>query len=229
LHSAPQGFESHIMEAPLYGRFEDRAQAGRELAEAVAARKPAAPLLVLGLPRGGVPVAFEVARRLSAPLDVLVVRKVGLPGQPELAIGAIAAGGVQVRNEMLQQDLVSKEVFARLVRREMTDLRRREQAYRAGKPPLALRDAHVVLVDDGLATGATMLAAIQSARQGGARRVTIAVPVASREAAELVRAAADEVVILLTPPWLGAIGEFYEDFRQLQDGEVIRLLQEAAR
>jgi putative phosphoribosyl transferase len=229
LHSGPQGFESRIMEAQPYRMFEDRAQAGRELAEAVAARKPVAPMLVLGLPRGGVPVAFEVAKRLAAPLDVLIVRKVGLPGQPELAIGAIAVGGVQVRNEMLPQDLVSEEAFARLARHEMADLRRREQAYRAGKPPLALRDAHVVLVDDGLATGATMLAAIQSARQGGARRVTIAVPVASREAAELVRAAADEVVILLTPPWLGAIGEFYEDFRQLEDGEVIRLLQEAAR
>ena len=207
--------------------FKDRAQAGRELADAVAASKPAAPLLVLGLPRGGVPVAFEIARRLAAPLDVLVVRKVGLPGQPELALGAIAAGGVQVRSGMLPPDRVSQEEFARLARREMLELRRREQTYRAGKPPLALRGTHVVLTDDGLATGATMLAAIEAARQGGARRVTVAVPVAAREAGAVVRAAADEVVILLSPPSLGAVGEFYDDFAQLTDDEVLRLLRAA--
>lgn len=214
------------MEEPPYRSFVDRAQAGRELAEAMAARKPAAPLLVLALPRGGVPVAFEVARRLSAALDVLIVRKIGMPGQAELAIGAIASGGVTVRNEMLPREVVSEEIFGRLARREMVELRRREDSYRAGKPPLPLKDAHVLLVDDGLATGATMLAAIQAVRHGGARRVTVAVPVASQEAAALVRKAADEVVILLTPSWLGAIGEFYEDFTQVNDAEVIRLLQE---
>jgi predicted phosphoribosyltransferase len=227
LHRGLQRFESSIMEAQPPGTFEDRAQAGRELADAVAARKPGAPLLVLGLPRGGVPVAFEVARRLAAPLDVLTVRKIGLPGQPELAIGAIATGGAQVRSDMLGQDLVSDEEFARLAAREMSELHRREKVYRAGRPPLRLRDVHAILVDDGLATGSTMLAAIQCARHGGALRVTVAVPVASREAAELVRAAADEVVILLTPPWLGAIGAFYDDFAQLTDDEVIRLLHEA--
>jgi predicted phosphoribosyltransferase len=157
---------------------------------------------------------------------VLVVRKVGLPGQPEVAAGAIAAGGVRVRNASLAPDLVSDAQFARLARRELAELQRRERTYRAGLPPLMLRDVHVVLVDDGLATGATMLAAIEAARRGGARRVTVAVPVAAREAAELMRGAADEVVVLLTPAWLGAIGEFYDDFAQLTDDEVIRLLHE---
>jgi putative phosphoribosyl transferase len=217
------------MEAQAYRTFTNRAQAGRELAAAVAATRPAAPLLVLGLPRGGVPVAFEIARQLAAPLDVLVVRKVGMPDQPELAIGAIAVGGVRVRNDMLPQGLVSDEAFERVARHEADELARREQAYRKGKPPLALRGAHVLLVDDGLATGATMLAAIEAARRGHARRVTVAVPVASHEAASRVRQAADEVVILLTPRWLGAIGEFYENFAQTSDAEVLRLLQDAAQ
>ncbi len=217
------------MSTAPYQVFANRAQAGRELGEALAAHRLAPPLLVLGLPRGGVPVAFEVARRLSAPLDVLIVRKVGMPGQPELAIGAIAAGGVRVRNRLLPPQVVEDATFRRLAARELVELRRRERVYRSGRAPLQLKGAHVVLVDDGLATGATMLAAIEAARHRGARRVAVAVPVASREAGNLVRAVADEVVILLTPPWLGSIGEFYEDFAQLEDAEVIRLLNEAAQ
>jgi predicted phosphoribosyltransferase len=216
------------MNSVAYQVFVDRVEAGRELAGAVVAHKPVPPLLVLALPRGGVPVAAEVARRLAAPLDVLVVRKVGMPGQPELAIGAIAAGGVTVRNGMLPQDLVDEATFQKLAAREMYELMRREQVYRAGRPPLQLAGTQVILVDDGLATGATMLAAIEAARQGGARRVIVAAPVASREAGALVRTAADEAVILLTPPWLGAIGEFYENFAQTTDAEVLRLLRDAA-
>jgi predicted phosphoribosyltransferase len=212
-----------------YQVFSNRAQAGRQLAEALVAHRPVPPLLVLGLPRGGVPVAFEVARRLSAPLDVLIVRKVGMPGQPELAIGAIASGGVRVHNRLLPPEVVEDATFRELAARELVELRRRERVYRGGTPPPQLRNVHAVLVDDGLATGATMLAAIEAARHGGARRVSVAVPVASREAGDLVRAVADEVVILLTPPWLGSIGEFYEDFTQVDDAEVIRLLNEAAQ
>jgi putative phosphoribosyl transferase len=215
------------MNAASYRIFADRAQAGRELGKAVAARKLAPPLLVLALPRGGVPVAFEVARRLSAPLDVLIVRKVGMPGQPELAIGAIATGGVSLRNTTLPPERVDDAMFRKLAAREQVELQRRERAYRGDRPPLQLKGAHVVLVDDGLATGATMLAAIEAVRRGGASRVSVAVPVASRDAGDLVRGAADDVVILLTPPWLGAIGQFYEDFAQLTDAEVVRLLQEA--
>jgi putative phosphoribosyl transferase len=210
-----------------YRIFQDRDVAGSELAAAVAARKPTPPLVVLGLPRGGLPVAAPVAQRLSAPLDVLVVRKVGMPGQPELAIGAIAQGGVSVRNDMLPRGLVDDETFRRLAAREMAELQRREQAYRAGRPPLQLQGMHVVLVDDGLATGATMLAAIEAVRQGGAVAVMVAAPVASTEAAARIGKAADECVFLLVPPWLGAVGEFYEDFAQVSDAQVIRLLQEA--
>lgn len=217
------------MNTASYQVFANRAQAGRQLAEALVAHRPAPPLLVLGVPRGGVPVAFEVARRLSAPLDVLIVRKVGMPGQPELAMGAIASGGVTVHNRLLPPQVMAEATFRTVAARELVELRRRERTYRGGRPPPQLHNVHAVLVDDGLATGATMLAAIEAARHGGARRVTVAVPVASREAGELVRAAADDVVILLTPPWLGSIGEFYEDFAQLDDAEVIRLLTEAAQ
>lgn len=206
--------------------FADRAAAGDELAEQIAARHPAAPLLVLGLPRGGVPVAAPVARRLGAPLDVLVVRKVGLPAQPELAVGAIAPGGVAVRNEMLPPGLLSEASFRELAMREQSELRRREQAFRAGRPPLQLRDQHVILVDDGLATGATMLAAIEAARAAGAASILAAAPVASEQASALVREAADAAEFLLVPPWLGAVGQFYERFAQVSDAEVLRLLQQ---
>jgi len=214
------------MNAQSFRIFANRVQAGTELAAAVATHHLATPLVVLGLPRGGVPVAAQVAHRLRAPLDVLVVRKVGMPGQPELAAGAIASGGVIVRNASLPADAVSDVEFARLARRELAELERRERTYRAGLPPLVLRDVNVVLVDDGLATGATMLAAVEAARRGGAQRVMVAVPVASSEAAARMRTAADAAVILLVPPSLGAIGEFYDDFAQLTDGEVLRLLHE---
>lgn len=209
--------------------FEDRESAGSDLAIAVAARKPRAPLLVLGLPRGGVPVAVPVARQLAAPLDVLVVRKVGMPGQPELAIGAVGPGGVAVRNQMLPRNLIDEKTFQRLAAQELDELQRRERTYRAGRPPLQLNDRQVVLVDDGIATGATMLAAIDAARAAGASSVMVAAPVASVEAAALMREAADDTVFLLVPPRLGSIGEFYENFGQVGDAGVLHLLRESGQ
>ncbi len=207
--------------------FLSRTHAGRELARELATVELEGPLHVLGLPRGGVPVAREIADALEAPLDVLVVRKIGMPGQPELAIGAIASGGVVLRIHDPPR-LVGGEVFDRIVARERVELERRERAYRAGVPPLDLRGGTAILVDDGLATGSTMLAAICAARAFGARKVVAAVPVASQQAAELVGAQVDRLVALCVPSWLNSIGEFYEDFEQLTDAEVTGCLGRGA-
>lgn len=205
--------------------FADRAAAGRALARAMQQRKLAAPVLVLALPRGGVPVAHEIALALEAPLDVMLVRKVGLPGQPELAIGAIAAGNIVVHDRSIERLLPDIEhTFDRVAAAERCELLRREAMYRAGLPPLALEGRTVVLVDDGLATGSTMLAAVRAARAGDASRVVVAAPVASPQAAQLLAVEADELVILQIPPMLFAIGEWYERFEQLEDAEVCRLL-----
>lgn len=215
------------MQAWSLRTFADRTQAGKALADAVVKRKLIRPLLVLALPRGGVPVAFEVARRLAAPLDVLVVRKIGIPGQSELAIGAIAAGGVTVRNDMLPQHLLSEEDFQRLASREMAELQRREALYRAGMTPMQLRGVNVVLVDDGLATGSTMRAAIAAVRKSGARSVLVAAPVASEQAQAMIADMADECVFLAVPPVFGAVGEFFGRFDQVDDEEVIALMERA--
>ncbi|HEV2228208.1 MAG TPA: phosphoribosyltransferase family protein [Steroidobacteraceae bacterium] len=210
--------------------FADRRAAGRELARAVGRLRLSAPVVVLGLPRGGVPVAFEVARALHAPLDVMVVRKVGMPGQPELALGAIAAGAVTVRQPLPFPGYgPDAEEFAALAARERGELERREQLYRAGRAPLELTGKTVVLVDDGLATGATMLAAVRAARKAGAAAVVAAAPVASGEAAALIGAECDSVAIVEIPPALRAVGEWYEDFGQTEDREVCELLRESAR
>jgi predicted phosphoribosyltransferase len=183
------------------------------------------PLLVLGLPRGGVPVAFEVARLLNAPLDVMLVRKIGMPGQPELAIGAIASGGIVVHEPRIAKEIPDiARNFDRLVEHERRELERRERVYRPGLPPLRLEGQTVILVDDGLATGSTMLAAVRAARKAGATAIVVAAPVASRQAADLVRAEADTVVVLQTPEMLFSIGQWYEHFEQLEDAEVCRLL-----
>jgi putative phosphoribosyl transferase len=205
--------------------FVDRRTAGLALARAVRKRELPPPVIVLGLPRGGVPVAYEVARALDAPLDVLVVRKVGLPGQPELAIGAIAAGGVVVR-ERGAETCVDEPgaAFGQLAEAERAELERRERLYRAGAWPLRLSGRTVVLVDDGLATGCTMLAAVRAARQAGAARVVVAAPVASDEAISVVGGEADELVILKRPLDLVAIGYWYRNFEQVQDREVCALL-----
>ena len=209
--------------------FADRTAAGRELASAILKLKLRSPMLVLGLPRGGVPVAYEVARALRAPLDVLVVRKIGMPGQPELAIGAIASGGITVREPDSGLRFAGLDIpFEQIAQRERAELERRERAYRAGLPPLDLRGQTVVLVDDGLATGATMVAAVRAARQADAASVVVAAPVASEEAARLVRAEADEVAILEVSAFLFSISTWYANFEQLED-EGVRALLERAR
>jgi putative phosphoribosyl transferase len=188
------------------------------------------PLTVLGLPRGGVPVAFEVAQALDAPLDVLAVRKIGMPGQPELAIGAIAVGNVQVHEPGALPFLASlRPTFAELASVERRELRRRESLYRSGLPPLDVAGRTVVLVDDGLATGATMLAAVCAAHRLGAAQVVVAAPVASPEAMKLLSGEADQFAILERPPILFAVGEWYDDFDPVEDIEVCGLLMRAAR
>ncbi len=205
--------------------FADRAAAGVALAQEMQRRQLPPPLLILALPRGGVPVAHEIARILAAPLDVMLVRKVGMPGQPELAMGAVASGDIVVRDRSLERIFPSvAEAFDRVAAQERRELLRREQVYRAGLAPLALQGKTAVLVDDGLATGSTMLAAVRAARAGGAGRIVVAAPVASPQAAQLIGAEADELVILQTPAMLFAIGEWYERFEQLEDEEVCRLL-----
>jgi predicted phosphoribosyltransferase len=214
---------------PALRVFADRRAAGRELARTVAALHLRPPLLVLGLPRGGIPVAFEVARALQAPLDVMVVRKVGMPGQPELALGAVASGAITVRQPLSFAYGPDEQEFAALAAREHGELERREQLYRAGRAPLELAGKTVILVDDGLATGATMLAAVRAARKGGAATVVAAAPVGSGEAAALIGAECDSVAIVEIPPALRAVGEWYEDFGQTEDSEVCELLRESAR
>ncbi len=209
--------------------FADRREAGVELARMVAQRKLRSPMVVLGLPRGGVPVAQEVAKALRAPLDVMIVRKVGMPGQPELAVGAVASGNVVVREPHTSRSLAERGIlFEDLVERERAEVERRERSYRAGLPPLDLKGRTAILVDDGLATGSTMLSAVRAARIAGAACVVVAAPVASREAHALVSAEADDVVILQTPAFLYAIGEWYERFDQVDDAEVCSLLQESS-
>jgi putative phosphoribosyl transferase len=171
-----------------------------------------------------VPVAAPVAKRLHAPLDVLVVRKLGHPGQEEFALGAIASGGVRVMGEPTGSRPVSAQELDAVVEREQAELLRRERAYRGAKPPLRLQGRHVVLVDDGLATGATMMAAVRAARAGDARRITVAVPVASQEALAAVAALADDVICLRVPEPFHAVGLWYRDFDQTSDAEVLRLL-----
>jgi putative phosphoribosyl transferase len=205
--------------------FADRTAAGVALAREMQQRHLQPPVLVLALPRGGVPVGYEIARALEAPLDVMLVRKVGMPGQPELAMGAVASGDIVVRDRTFEQELPEMAAaFEHVAAQERRELLRREAVYRAGLGPLALKGKTVVLVDDGLATGSTMLAAVRAARAGGAAAVVVAAPVASPQAAQLVGAEADEVVILQIPAMLYAIGQWYDRFEQLEDVEVCRLL-----
>ena len=208
--------------------YADRADAGRALANSLAHLRAAPDAIVLGLPRGGVPVAYEVARALELPLDVLVVRKLGLPQQPELAMGAIASGGALVVNDDVVRHLGNPgEAFEAVRAREQVELERRERDFRGARPPLELAERTAILVDDGLATGATMEAAVRALKSLGAGRVVVAVPVASREALERIEALADEVVCLAAPPFFSAVGEWYADFGQTEDAEVRELLSRA--
>jgi predicted phosphoribosyltransferase len=209
--------------------FANRREAGRELAKRLPIYADRGDVLVLALPRGGVPVGYEVARALHAPLDVFVVRKLGLPGLEELAMGAIASGGVRVLNEDLVHRLdVPEDVVEAVVAQEEAELQRREQAYRGHRPPADPRNRTVILVDDGLATGSTMRAAVKALRRQHPARIVIAVPVGAPETcAELARVA-DEAVCARMPEPFGAVGFWYSDFEQTTDEEVRDLLEQAA-
>ncbi|HEX4229336.1 MAG TPA: phosphoribosyltransferase [Bryobacteraceae bacterium] len=186
--------------------------------------------LVLALPRGGVPVGFEVARALRAELDIFLVRKLGLPGQEELAIGAIASGGVRVLNEaLLRESRLSPILIDQITARERRELERREDLYRDGRPALPVRDRTVMVVDDGLATGASMKAASQALRLQEPKRLVIAVPVASKQTCDEFRTNVDEIVCAYTPEPFIAVGIWYEDFSQTSDDEVKQLLTQAER
>ncbi|HEY3111697.1 MAG TPA: phosphoribosyltransferase [Chloroflexota bacterium] len=208
--------------------FRDRRDAGRQLAAKLAAYANDPDALVLALPRGGVPVAFEVARALSAPLDVFLVRKLGVPGYEELAMGAIATGGVHVLNErVLRQAAIPPSEVEAVAAAEARELARREREYRGDRLPPQIRGKTVILIDDGLATGASMHAAVQALRLQGPRRIVVAVPVAAPETCEAFRAEVDEVVCAVTPEPFYAVGLWYEEFSQTSDEEVRELLARA--
>jgi len=210
--------------------FSNRAEAGRQLAEKLDKYAGRKDVIVLGLPRGGVPVAYEVAKRLRAPLDVFIVRKLGVPGFEELAAGAIASGGVRVLNEEVMRAIpYADEAIEAVTVRETAELERREQIYREGRPSPELRDRVVILVDDGLATGATMRAAVKALRQQGAAKIVVAVPVGPPDTCREIEQEADETICLSTPPFFQAVGQYYEDFSQTSDEDVRELLSQAAQ
>jgi predicted phosphoribosyltransferase len=210
-------------------RFRDRSEAGRLLATKLAHYANRPDVIVLALPRGGVPVAYEVARALNAPLDVFLVRKLGLPGHEELAMGAIATGGVRVLNEQVVRALnIPGYVIDAVAGWEDEELRRRERLYRGDRPPPDVRDRTVILIDDGLATGSTMLAAVKALRKLQPARIVVAVPTAAPDTCELLKAEVDEIICAITPEPFHAVGLWYEDFSQTTDEEVRELLARAA-
>src|SRR6266566_2842768 len=210
--------------------FANRTEAGRLLAEKLVNYAGRADVIVLGLPRGGVPVAFEVAQRLGALLDVFIVRKLGVPGFEELAAGAIASGGVRVLNEDVMRAIPhADQAIEAVTTRETAELARREQTYREGRPAPDLRDRIVILVDDGLATGATMRAAVKALRQRGAAKIVVAVPVGPPDTCHEIEEQADETVCLSMPEFFQAVGQYYEDFSQTTDEDVRQLLTSASR
>lgn len=209
--------------------FRNRREAGRALGTELGAYTGRDDVVVLGLPRGGVPVAFEVAVALDAPLDVFLVRKLGAPGQEELAMGAIASGGVRTLNPSVIESLrISPEDIDRTARSEEKELRRREVSYREDRPPLDLEGRIVILVDDGLATGSSMRAAVEAVRKLAPERIVVAVPVAPPSTAREMRRIADDVVCVATPEPFYSVGRFYEEFEQTTDEEVRDLLRRAA-
>lgn len=208
--------------------FKDRRSGGLKIAELLASYANRPDVIVLGLPRGGVPVAYEVAAALNAPLDVFIVRKIGVPGHPELAMGAIASGGAYYLNEGILSRLnISREEIATVVRKEKEELHRREYVYRAGRPPLNLKNRRVILVDDGLATGASMLAAIRAVRELGPKEVVVAVPVSSRSSLSTIKPYVENIACVIAPYDFRSVGEWYEDFGQTTDEEVHQLLSDA--
>jgi putative phosphoribosyl transferase len=211
--------------------FADRAEAGRRLAEELRRFKPEHPV-VLALPRGGVPVAYEVAKALAAPLDLVLVRKIGAPFQPELAIGAVVDGErpeLVINRDLIEDCRIPQSYLDKERERQLAEIERRRQLYLGDRPRTPVQDRTAIVIDDGIATGATMEAALHATRNAGPRRLVLAVPVAPPDTIERLRPEVDEVVCLMMPAFLGAIGSFYRDFRQLDDDEVIQLLEEAAR
>ena len=209
-------------------RFKDRVQAGQYLADKLMRYSGASDAVVLGLPRGGVVVAHEIADKLGLPLDVFLVRKLGVPGYEELAMGAIASGGTRVMNEeVMRQIRIPASVVEAVAEREELELKRREAAYRGNRPPLEVKGLTVILVDDGLATGATMRAAVTALRKQNPGRIIIAVPTASPEVCNEFRADVDEILCGMTPTPFHAVGVWYEDFSQTTDEEVRQLLKAA--
>lgn len=211
-------------------RFKDRTEAGKMLAEELARRGYAnrPDLLVLALPRGGVPVAYEVAKALRAPLDVFIVRKLGVPGREELAMGALATGGVRILNRNVVEALdITTDVIDEVARTEQAELERRERDYRGKRSPLDLRGRTVIIVDDGLATGSTMRAAAAALRQEGPAQIVVAVPVAAEETCDEFRSEVDDIICGWTPEPFYAVGVWYKDFSQTSDDQVRDLLRKA--
>jgi len=210
--------------------FRNRTDAGRQLAARLGRYADRADVLVLALPRGGVPVAYEVAKELKAPLDVFLVRKLGVPGHEELAMGAIASGGVRVLNEDIVDYLrIPDEVIDAVAAIEQRELERREHVYRDARPPPDVKDRVAILIDDGLATGSTMRAATASLRLLEPRRIVVAVPVSSPETCDEFRTEVDEIICAVTPENFQGVGLWYEDFSQTSDGEVRDLLKRATQ
>ena len=208
--------------------FEDRFDAGRRLAELLDNYAGRSDVIVLGLPRGGVPVAYEIAHQLRVPLDVFIVRKLGVPGFEELAVGAIASGGVRVLNtDVLRVLPNADQIIENVTAREQIELERRENLFRDGRPPPELQGKTVILVDDGLATGATMRAAVNALRQRGAAKIVAAVPVGAPETCRELAEEVDETICAIAPEYFQAVGQFYHDFSQTTDDEVRQLLQRA--
>jgi predicted phosphoribosyltransferase len=208
--------------------FTDRHDAGRQLAARLQGLAGRPGLLVLGLPRGGVPVAYEVASALHAPLDIFVVRKLGVPGQEELAMGAVASGGVRVVNQDVVRQLgITRQVFDAITEEEEREVLRRDRGYRLGRPLPTIRGAAVILIDDGVATGSTVLAAVHALREFGPESITVATPVIARETMRTIARVADAVEYVAIPEPFYGVGAHYGDFSQTSDDEVRRLLAEA--
>ena len=211
-------------------QFRNRIEAGQQLAKKLAQYANRPDVLVLALPRGGVPVGYEVAQALNAPLDVFVVRKLGVPGHEELAMGAIASGGVRVLNGSVVDSLgILDETIDTVVTRELHELERRERAYRDDRPAPDVQGRTVILVDDGIATGSTMRAAVGALRQLEATRIVVATPTAALSTVREMRPDVDELVAVMTPADFAGVGQWYEDFSQTTDGEVRELLDKASQ
>jgi putative phosphoribosyl transferase len=215
---------------PFVTQFRDRTEAGQLLAEKLSEYANRTDVLILALPRGGVPVAFEVTKALNAPLDIIVVRKLGVPGQEELAMGAIAPGGVRVFEPgVIERSRVSTPVIDGIIAKEEAELKRRETVYRGSDPAPDLRGKIVILVDDGLATGSTMRAAVAAVRRGDPAQIVVAVPTAPPSSVNELRAEVDAVVACITPRLFFGVGEWYQKFNQVSDEEVRFILEQAKR